>query len=79
VGEARGWGMDIYLLDTGGEDTVVCGWAQARGIPPALVTSGRITLNHDRGTLARLAGEGVSLPQVLHQRGQAFTILEFEQ
>ena len=79
VGEARGWGMDIYLLGSKGDDGAVRRWAQARGIDPALVTAGSITLNHDRGTLARLAGEGARLPQLLHQRGQDFTILEFGQ
>jgi len=76
VKEAQGWGLDIYLLDTGGEDGQVRAWAKAHQIPPPLVAAGRITLNHDAGTLARLVGTEVQLPQILHRRGESFTAME---
>jgi integrating conjugative element protein (TIGR03759 family) len=76
VKEAQGWGLDLYLLDTGGDDAKVRRWAEEHTIPPELVAKGRITLNHDGGTLAKLVGEKAALPQILHRRGEAYTVME---
>lgn len=77
--DAEGWGLDIYLLDTGADDAKVRAWAQAHAIPPELVASRRITLNHDGGTLAKLLGQDAALPQILHRRGEAFTVMDLGQ
>ena len=39
-------GLDIFLTDTGGSDSAVRAWAASHRIPPTLVRSGIITLNH---------------------------------
>jgi integrating conjugative element protein (TIGR03759 family) len=76
VRDAQGWGLDIYLLNTGAEDARVRAWAKERAIPPELVASRQVTLNHDGGTLAKLAGKDAALPQILHRRGEAFTVMD---
>lgn len=45
------WRLDIFLTDTD-EDAEVQRWAIENAIPTELVRAGRITLNHDDGTLA---------------------------
>ncbi len=39
-------GLDIHLMGTGGQDTVVRRWAAINGIPPDAVRDRTITLNH---------------------------------
>lgn len=46
-----GWRLDIFLTDTDA-DQEVRAWAAEHSIPVELVRDGRITLNHDDGTLA---------------------------
>jgi integrating conjugative element protein (TIGR03759 family) len=76
--DAEGWGIDIYLVGTAGDDAAVRRWAEAQRIPTRLVASRAITLNHDDGALARLVPEA-SPPQILHRRGQSFTVMELRQ
>lgn len=38
--------VDIYLVDSAGNDGLLARWAQAEGISPELVKQGAITLNH---------------------------------
>lgn len=41
--------LDVYLIGSQGDDARLRQWAHAAGITPAQVTSGQVTLNHDRG------------------------------
>ena len=61
-------GLDVYVLDTAGEDGKVRAWAQSHGIDPNLIKDRRITLNHDAGTLKKLTGRGV-VPYAAVRRG----------
>jgi len=66
-----GTGLDVFLLNAS-NDRAIRQWAKALAIPPKLVTSRVITLNHDHGTLGRLA-PGQSAPVLLHQRANNLT------
>jgi len=61
-------GLDVYVLDTAGDDARVRTWAQSHGIDPDLVKARRITLNHDAGALKKLSGRGV-VPYAALRRG----------
>lgn len=64
----RGVGLDIYLTDSDeGEDEAVRAWAHAQAIPPEMVRSRTITLNHDNGMLRRLT-DTTTVPHLLHRR-----------
>lgn len=41
--------LDVYLIGSQGDDARLRRWAHAAGIKLAQVTSGQVTLNHDRG------------------------------
>lgn len=41
--------LDVYLIGSQGDDARLRRWAHAAGIQQAQVTSGQVTLNHDRG------------------------------
>lgn len=41
--------LDVYLVGSQGDDERLRQWARAVGITPAQVSSGQVTLNHDRG------------------------------
>jgi integrating conjugative element protein (TIGR03759 family) len=41
--------LDVYLIGSQGDDARLRQWAHAAGITPAQVSSGQVTLNHDRG------------------------------
>ncbi|WP_018871504.1 MULTISPECIES: TIGR03759 family integrating conjugative element protein [unclassified Thioalkalivibrio] len=58
------WRLDIFLTDTDA-DQEVRRWAAENAIPIDLVRAGRITLNHDDGTLA-----DHDTPSLLRQSGQ---------
>lgn len=64
-------GLDVFLLNAK-HDGAIRQWAKAKQIPPKLVTSRLITLNHDHGTLGRLA-PGQPVPVLLHERGNNLT------
>ncbi|QKZ04196.1 TIGR03759 family integrating conjugative element protein [Pseudomonas eucalypticola] len=55
----QGVQLDIYLVGSQGKDDVIRHWARQAGIAAAQVSSGQITLNHDRG---RWFGLGASRP-----------------
>lgn len=41
--------LDVYLVGSQGDDARLRQWARGAGITPAQVSSGQVTLNHDRG------------------------------
>ena len=41
--------LDVYLVGSQGNDTRIRQWARKIGLPRAQVSSGQVTLNHDRG------------------------------
>ena len=49
--QSFGVGLDIYFVDT--TEQQIIAWAKARGIDPALVRQGTVTLNRDDGNYAR--------------------------
>ncbi len=66
---AQGRPIDIYLVGSEGNDRTIQLWALARGISPAAVKSKQITLNHDNGTWASMAGAAHAgdLPGLMQQ------------
>ena len=67
-------GIDIYLRGIADGDTgSVRAWAAQRGISPESVKRGRVTLNFDGGTLAKLGGGSATLPVILRRRADAIT------
>ncbi|WP_017941442.1 MULTISPECIES: TIGR03759 family integrating conjugative element protein [unclassified Thioalkalivibrio] len=58
------WRLDVFLTDTDA-DQEVRRWAAENAVPIDLVRAGRITLNHDDGTLA-----DHDTPSLLRQSGQ---------
>jgi integrating conjugative element protein (TIGR03759 family) len=57
--------FDVYMVGSGGKDSVIRDWAKKAGIRPALVKDKAITLNHDNGTLVSVGGtEKDKLPAV---------------
>ncbi|KPA90100.1 MULTISPECIES: TIGR03759 family integrating conjugative element protein [Pseudomonas] len=50
--------FDLYLLDNGGNDSLLRDWARQAGIDPQKVRRREITLNHDAGHWARLGDSG---------------------
>lgn len=55
----QGAQLDVYLVGSQGNDEVIRHWARQAGITAMQVSSGQITLNHDRG---RWFGLGASRP-----------------
>ncbi|AHC82414.1 MULTISPECIES: TIGR03759 family integrating conjugative element protein [Pseudomonas] len=41
--------LDVYLVGSQGDDGRLRQWAQGAGITPTQISSGQVTLNHDRG------------------------------
>ena len=76
--------LDIFLLqDTPAgalSDQSIREWAQQAGIDPALVKARRVTLNHDRGALARLspALSAQPGPHLIRKRGGAYAQITME-
>jgi integrating conjugative element protein (TIGR03759 family) len=67
--------LDVYVV---GEvtDEAIRSWATRLAIPQALVERGRVTLNHDAGTLVRLTQDpSVTVPVLLRQRGAELAAL----
>ena len=60
---AQGAQMDIFVLDTGGDDAVIRDWARRVDVPAARVRARDITLNHGEPNLEQGITVG-SLPQV---------------
>ncbi|MDH4572853.1 TIGR03759 family integrating conjugative element protein [Salinicola acroporae] len=61
---SSGAAMDIWVLDSNGDDDRIRSWAAQVGIPPAKVRTGTVTLNHggsldvDSSQLPRVAPRG---------------------
>lgn len=41
--------LDVYLIGSQGDDARLRQWAQGAGISPTQISTGQVTLNHDRG------------------------------
>jgi integrating conjugative element protein (TIGR03759 family) len=70
-----GLNLDVYVV---GEvtDEAIRSWATRLAIPQALVQRGRVTLNHDAGTLMQLTQDpSVTVPVLLRQRGAELAAL----
>lgn len=57
---STGAAMDVWIVDSGGNDDRIRSWAAEVGIPPDQVRSGSITLNHG----GSLNIDGAELPRV---------------
>lgn len=64
---ASGATLDIYVVGQASDDAIRA-WAQRHRIDPALVRDRRLTLNHDRGELVRLAGVAATAPALIRLR-----------
>lgn len=67
--------VDIYLVDSRGDDGALRKWAKEHHIPVERVRLHDVTLNHDRGLWMRV-GNGL-MPVVLQQRGDGWHIAAF--
>ncbi|MFY3758469.1 TIGR03759 family integrating conjugative element protein, partial [Escherichia coli] len=67
--------VDIYLVDSKGDDDVLRSWAKAHHIPADKVRARQITLNHDGGRWIKF-GNGL-MPVVLQQGKDGWTIAAF--
>ncbi|WP_127958585.1 TIGR03759 family integrating conjugative element protein [Serratia microhaemolytica] len=67
--------VDIYLVDSQGNDNTLRQWASDHHIPLEKVRTRQITLNHDRGNWLRF-GEGL-MPVLLQQREDGWHIAAF--
>lgn len=67
--------VDIYLVDSQGEDGKLRGWAKDHHIPLDRVRSRQITLNHDGGRWVRF-GNGM-MPVVLQQGENGWQLAAF--
>jgi integrating conjugative element protein (TIGR03759 family) len=73
-----GLGLDVYVVGEA-TDEAIRSWATHLMIPPVLVEGGRVTLNHDAGTLMRLTRDpSVTVPVLLRQRGTDLAALGHE-
>jgi len=69
-------GIDIYLSQMAPDDIAgVRTWAARHGIEPEWVKAGRVTLNFEAGTLARLGRAKAALPLLLRRHGEVITPL----
>ena len=65
-------GIDIYLSQLlPSESARVRAWAAGHAIAPDWVKTGRVTLNFEAGTLAKLGQGKVTLPVTMRRRGDA--------
>jgi integrating conjugative element protein (TIGR03759 family) len=69
-----GIAVDLYVVGARSADEVQR-LARRLGVEPALVGSGRVTLNLDRGTYARVLPGAPALPAVVRKRGDSFDTL----
>jgi integrating conjugative element protein (TIGR03759 family) len=67
--------LDIYVTDAKSDADIVS-WAKRQTLDPASLKAKTITLNHDRGTLARLTGAANSVPKTLVIRGRDLTAVD---
>jgi integrating conjugative element protein (TIGR03759 family) len=66
--------IDLYIVGAASTDEVQK-YARRIAVDPALVQAGRITLNLDNGTLARVLPKHEELPQIVRKRGAILTQL----
>lgn len=75
--------VDFYFVGSDTSNEAIRRWAAQVGIPKKLVDAGRITLNHDQGTLAQLINNPFpTLPQVVRDRPDSasrYEIIPLEQ
>lgn len=67
--------VDIYLVDSGGDDNKLREWARERSIPIERVRNRQITLNHDGGRWMRF-GNGL-MPVLLQQGEEGWRVAAF--
>ncbi|PQQ35286.1 TIGR03759 family integrating conjugative element protein [Photorhabdus laumondii] len=67
--------VDIYLVDSEGNDDVLRTWAGKHHIPSEKVRSRKITLNHDKGRW-RQFGQG-KMPVVLQHENDGWRVVAF--
>jgi integrating conjugative element protein (TIGR03759 family) len=73
--QGRGVQLDIYAVG-GASDADLRAWAGRHRIDPAAVRARRLTLNHERGELARLAGLAATVPKLVRLRHGIATLLD---
>jgi integrating conjugative element protein (TIGR03759 family) len=66
--------VDLYIVDAKSVDDVRT-YARQMALDPLLVQGGRVTLNLDNGTLAKVLPTNDRLPQVVRKRGDVLTRL----
>jgi integrating conjugative element protein (TIGR03759 family) len=71
---AKGAHVDIYVA--GARDEEIRAWATQRSFDMNAVKSGRITLNHEKGELAKILGIAPVLPKLIRIRDHVATNVE---
>lgn len=66
--------LDIYLLDSNGDDVIARNWAMNHKIPVNKVNDGNITINHDSGQWLEI-GNG-NLPVLMQQQNKKWRQVE---
>jgi integrating conjugative element protein (TIGR03759 family) len=66
--------VDLYIIGAANADEIQK-YARRMAVDPALVQAGRITLNIDNGTLAKVLPKHEVLPQIVRKRGEILTQL----
>lgn len=62
-------GIDVYVAGVPAtDDALIRGWAGKQEIDADWVRSGRVTLNHDAGTLSRIAEDPTDVPALFVRR-----------
>jgi integrating conjugative element protein (TIGR03759 family) len=78
VGEVQslpGLHLDVFVVGRV-RDADIQAWASRLKLPEALVNQGRLTLNHDHGTLNGLLRDPtLTVPVLVRGRGEAFELL----
>ncbi len=67
--------LDIYLVNAT-HDNAIRAWAQQQPLDPVRLKNKTITLNHDQGTLTRLAGPTATVPLTIRLRGPDVSVLD---
>lgn len=68
----KGLGLDIYFLDSTDNNDLVQAWAREKGILAADVKAKNITLNHDKGTLQRIAPSYTGPATILRRQNKFY-------
>ncbi len=71
-------GLDIFLLDVSGDDQAVRDWAATEHVDGSLVRNRAITLNHDNGTMTRIATGFALVPLVMKNHGDRLVQVRME-